>query len=415
MAIVPVCVVGCAVKMVELWVWSTDPDFHPTVYCFKAMAVVTGLKRVCIVCLLFANLPAPLLVPQCLELSVYGCHSAGAHLVLLVTAVRFVRTFCSRRRQKHLLSLSVIRFAVSFILVMSMATEFLLKMTVTWCDRAHYMSINMHTWISTILLSVLLQLLLAVATLCKVNWPLYLLLKDNNQQRWAVFRVYQSVHSTELCVLYLCVHNLLVYPGIAVILKHRLTHKDYPVWEASMVLAPLVLDTCNTVVYYFLLQYFRKQCHQRRAELRQHQCCAGRNTNVMSPHVVHSADSTRALFDYKSSRDRLFRRMAGLRYCGDCLGCGDSPVNIASDRHSPARSVHVDGYWSNCDTYSSVRIHRGYDHPAQTTRGFSSAPPFYQPPHVRDMNRREGFRRSTSFHNRASVHRSVSALSRRSF
>ena len=267
----PTAVLGILANLVVLWVWSSEPGYHPTSYLFKAQALTDSLV---ILSALVRQFISGILME---DIVIYSVLRAFVYLAVQVTMLlavsRVIKVFFCLRSHK-LLS----RFRMNLVL----AGLAVFNLTITHLSSYWRIAFEAH-WYRTYLVAVpavtvfipaALQIVLMIAVTWRV-WRSFRIKPISTLSRLAV-SFQEDKHKTRrlvYTVFVMCVFTFIAYfvPSTALLLVSRSTYRLSHMLAFIQIIkvACLINLSINIVLYYFFIVKFKGLLHKKIRTIRQ--------------------------------------------------------------------------------------------------------------------------------------------------
>ena len=122
----PIYLLGILANIVVVWVWSSESEYHPTTYLFKALAVSDGISLMCNTLYRFMYGNKGFFRDFFIHAFIKGAEKIGALITLLLAVVRVIRVFFPLRAEK-LLSRRRMTVVLAGFTLWSLTLDFLVR------------------------------------------------------------------------------------------------------------------------------------------------------------------------------------------------------------------------------------------------------------------------------------------------
>ena len=271
---VPMAVLGIAANLVVLWVWSSEPGYHPTTYLFKVQALTDILALICV---LFERLQTGTLRYIVIRSVERAFVYLAVQVTMLLAVARVINVFFPLRSKK-LLS----HFRMKLVLSGMAVFNFTATHLSSYWRIAFGAKLKRIYLVAVPAVTVLIPATLQIVLMIAVTWRVWraIRIKPSSGRPHVSFQ--QDKHKARrlvYTVFMMCVFTFIAYfvPSAVLLLVSRNTYREEAALPFDVLLvflevfkvAFIINLSINIVLYYLFILKFKALLSKKRRIIRQ--------------------------------------------------------------------------------------------------------------------------------------------------
>ena len=258
----PIAVLGIPANLVVLWVWSSEPGYHPTTYLFKAQALTDGL---CLITYLLRAAVSGTVVKHIVFFSLTQAYRRmGVQVTMLLAVVRVIRVFFPFHSEK-LLSRFRMKLVLAGFAVFNLTVAYLYRyMTIASAGKLKATAVEIRSVI-TMLIPSALQIVFMIAVMWRRRGSFRI--KPSSTRRTVHFKQDKEKARRLVCTVFaMCLFTFIPHfvGQCVMLLVGRRTYREGEFVILYRLLVNASFDvfskinlSINIVLYYYLIVKFK--------------------------------------------------------------------------------------------------------------------------------------------------------------